>query len=168
MDENPYVDALRRVAAGRTATFAEIARLAGRPAAARAAGRAIASIATDDKRPWHRVVQSDGGLAPDPERAAVQVERLRKEGARPRAGEDVRAWAKRRRARYVGNWRSRALYELDDERVAALDPLRVEALHDEEQTLERGFYFAPPPLARAPNPRGASEAPRPRSPRRRG
>lgn len=152
MEPNPYLDALRRVAAGRTASFAELARLAGRPAAARAAGRAVAAVPTSDPRPWHRIVQSDGGLAPDPERAAVQVERLRAEGARPRAGEEPRAWARRRRARFVGSWRSRALYEADDERLAALDPLRLEVLRDEEQTLERGFYFAPPPPAAKPSP----------------
>jgi len=153
LEPNPYLQALRGVAAGRTASFAELARLAGRPAAARAAGRAVAALPTDDPRPWHRIVQSDGGLAPDPERAAIQVERLRAEGARPRPGEDIRAWARRRRARFVGNWRSRALYEVEDERIAGLDPLRVEVLRDDTQTVERGFYFAPPsPVTKPPRP----------------
>lgn len=153
MEPNPYLDALRRVAAGRTATFAELAELAGRPAAARAAGRAVAAVPTGDPRPWHRIVQSDGSLSPDPDRAAVQIERLRKEGARPRAGEDIRAWARRRRARCVGNWRSRAMYERDDERAARLDPLRVEPLREEDLSKELGFYHAPPPpVAAAPLP----------------
>ncbi|MCY2960927.1 MAG: MGMT family protein [Planctomycetota bacterium] len=163
MEPNPYLDALRRVAAGRTASFAELARLAGRPAAARAAGRAVAAVPSDDPRPWHRIVHSDGALAPDPDRAAVQLERLRAEGARPRADEEIRAWARRRRARFVGSWRSRALYDCDDERLGALDPLRVEVLRDAEQTLERGFYFAPaPPLSRAPDPKARQTTAKPR------
>lgn len=153
MEPDPYLEALRRVTAGRTATFCELARLAGRPAAARAAGHAVASLAPDDTRAWHRIVHGDGSLAPDPARAAVQLERLRAEGARPRAGEEVRAWARRRRARFVGNWRDRAVYDVGDERVPRLDPRRVEALRDEEQTVARGFAFAPPPRsARRPEP----------------
>lgn len=144
MDTNPYVDALRRVEPGQTASFAELARLADRPKAARAAGRAIAALAADDPRPWHRVVQSDGALCPDPARAAAQIERLRKEGARPRVGEKMRAWARRRRAPWVGSWSTRMLLEVGDERVPDLDPLRVEAIRDPEDGYERGFYFAPP------------------------
>jgi alkylated DNA nucleotide flippase Atl1 len=139
---SPYADALRRIPAGRTATFAELARLAGRPKAARAAGRAVGQIPTEDRRPWHRVVRSDGALAPLAERATVQLERLRAEGARPRADESIHAWARRRRARFVGAWRDRSVHARDDARLAGLDPLRVEPLRDEEETVERGFHFA--------------------------
>ncbi len=145
MESDPYTQALRRIPAGRTVTFAELACLAGRPQAARAAGRSIASIPTDDVRAWHRVVRADGAHAPDPERAAVQIERLRHEGARPRADETVSAWARRRRARFVGAWRDRRAVCTREDGVDRLDPLRVEALRDEEQTIARGFAFGAAP-----------------------
>jgi len=155
---SPYADALRRIPAGRTATFADLARLAGRPKAARAAGRAVALIPTEDRRAWHRIVRSDGALAPLPERATVQLERLRAEGARPKADETIRAWAKRRRVRFVGAWRDRSVLALDDERLAGLDALRVEPLRDEEQTVERGFHFAATARAAAPSSRSKKPA----------
>lgn len=141
METDPYTGALRRIPAGRTITFGELARLAGRPKAARAAGRAVAYLENEDPRPWHRVVRSDGALAPDPERATIQLARLRAEGARPRADEGIHEWARRRRVRFVGAWRDRRVLAAIDERLPGFDPLRVEALRDEEQTVERGFVF---------------------------
>lgn len=78
-----YWEATRLVPAGETRTFAELAALAGKPGAARAAGRAIATCPIDSELPWHRIVASDGKLSRDPERARVQRERLAKEGAIP-------------------------------------------------------------------------------------
>lgn len=149
MTENPYLEALARVTAGRTASFAELARLAGRPAAARAAGRAVAAVATDDPRPWHRIVRSDGGMAPDPARAEVQLQRLRSEGARPPADADVDSWLKKRRARCVGSWTNRMLFDVGDPRLPRVDSTRLEAIRDTEQGLERGFYIAPEPRVTA-------------------
>jgi len=176
MTENPYLEALSRVTAGRTASFAELARLAGRPAAARAAGRAVAAVPTADPRPWHRIVRSDGGLAPDPARALIQLQRLRSEGARAPLGADVDAWLKRRRARCVGLWTNRMLFDVGDPRLPRLDAARLEAIRNSEEGFERGFYIAPEPrgfatpvaaesssrtTARPMHERGARPSPRP-------
>lgn len=79
-ESNPYLEATRLVPAGETRTFAELAALAGRPGAARAAGRAIAACPPDAPYPWHRIVASDGSLSPVENRARIQRARLRKEG----------------------------------------------------------------------------------------
>lgn len=78
-----YWEATRLVPHGETRTFAELAALAGRPGAARAAGRAIAACPIDSEHPWHRIVASDGKLSRDPERGRAQRERLAAEGAIP-------------------------------------------------------------------------------------
>jgi AraC family transcriptional regulator of adaptative response/methylated-DNA-[protein]-cysteine methyltransferase len=55
--------ALRRIPAGRTATYAEVARRIGRPAAVRAVAQACAANALAVAIPCHRVVRTDGGLS---------------------------------------------------------------------------------------------------------
>lgn len=54
--------ALRGVGAGRTVSYAELARLAGRPRAVRAAGSACARNLVAPFVPCHRVLRSDGTL----------------------------------------------------------------------------------------------------------
>ena len=78
---NPYLEATHLVPSGETRTFAELAALAGRPGAARAAGRAIAACAPDAPHPWHRIVASDGSLSSIAKRARIQRQRLVAEGA---------------------------------------------------------------------------------------
>jgi AraC family transcriptional regulator of adaptative response/methylated-DNA-[protein]-cysteine methyltransferase len=53
-------EALRAIPPGETASYAEVARRIGRPAAARAVARACASNALAVAVPCHRVVRSDG------------------------------------------------------------------------------------------------------------
>jgi AraC family transcriptional regulator of adaptative response/methylated-DNA-[protein]-cysteine methyltransferase len=53
---------LRSIPAGRTATYGEVARGIGRPAAVRAVARACASNPVPLFVPCHRVVRGDGGL----------------------------------------------------------------------------------------------------------
>lgn len=55
--------ALRRIPAGATRSYAEIAARIGAPTAARAVARACASNAIAVAIPCHRVVRQDGGLA---------------------------------------------------------------------------------------------------------
>lgn len=55
-------DALRRIPAGQTRSYREIARELGRPAAARAVGRACASNRVALVIPCHRAVREDGEL----------------------------------------------------------------------------------------------------------
>jgi len=55
--------ALRAVPAGRTASYAEIARTIGAPTAVRAVAHAVASNPLAVAIPCHRIVRSDGALA---------------------------------------------------------------------------------------------------------
>ncbi|HKE44657.1 MAG TPA: bifunctional DNA-binding transcriptional regulator/O6-methylguanine-DNA methyltransferase Ada [Steroidobacteraceae bacterium] len=54
--------ALRKIPAGRTRSYAEVARSIGRPQATRAVAQACGANPTALVVPCHRVVQSDGGL----------------------------------------------------------------------------------------------------------
>ncbi len=54
--------ALRRIPAGETVTYAELARRVTRPGAARAVGSAVARNSVSIVVPCHRVVGSDGAL----------------------------------------------------------------------------------------------------------
>ena len=56
-------EALRRIPAGRTASYADIARRIGAPKSVRAVARACASNVLAVAIPCHRVVRSDGGLS---------------------------------------------------------------------------------------------------------
>lgn len=55
--------ALRKIPAGKTATYSEIARRIGAPSAARAVARACATNAIAVAIPCHRVVRTDGSLS---------------------------------------------------------------------------------------------------------
>jgi|SRR5690606_15211877 len=52
---------VRRIPAGRVCTYGDVARLAGRPRAARAVGRLMAA-GTTPGLPYHRVVAAGGAL----------------------------------------------------------------------------------------------------------
>jgi methylated-DNA-protein-cysteine methyltransferase-like protein len=60
---------------GKTASYAQVALMAGKPGAARAVVRALHAL---DEVPWWRVIRSDGTLAGPV--AAKQAARLRREG----------------------------------------------------------------------------------------
>jgi len=55
--------ALRDIPAGETASYAEVARRIGRPAAARAVAQACAANTLAVAIPCHRVVRTDGALS---------------------------------------------------------------------------------------------------------
>lgn len=76
--ERTVADVVRRVPAGKVASYGRIAAWLGKPAAARAVGGAMARSL--DGVPAHRVVTSSGRLAPGWERE--QAELLRSEGVR--------------------------------------------------------------------------------------
>lgn len=133
-----YREAARRIPAGETRTFAELAVLAGRPGSQRAAGRSIAGVADDDADvPWHRVVTAGGKLGA--RRGALQLARLRAEGARPCDGESVAAWVKRVRARWVADLAKRRFARASDLAVARFDALAVERVASEAAALARSF-----------------------------
>lgn len=67
--------AVRSIPKGKTASYAQVALMAGKPGAARAVVRALHAL---NEVPWWRVIRSDGTLA---EAVAVkQAARLRREG----------------------------------------------------------------------------------------
>jgi len=134
-----YHHAARAIPPGETRSFGELAAMAGSPAAARAAGRALRSRGPRSDVPWHRVVAANGALERDPARAALQLTRLRREGARPRAGESVARWARRRRLTHVADLRSGRLFAADDVRLERLDPARLEGFPSEERARARRF-----------------------------
>lgn len=68
---------VRAIPAGTVMSYGEVARRAGRPAAARAVVRVLKTD-EGEKLPWWRVVRADRTLAP--EVAAEQSARLRAEG----------------------------------------------------------------------------------------
>ena len=67
---------VRRIPAGRVASYGRVAAWVGQPGGARAVGRVMA-MGLDDM-PWHRVVTAAGRLVPNHE--AEHAERLRAEG----------------------------------------------------------------------------------------
>jgi methylated-DNA-protein-cysteine methyltransferase-like protein len=67
--------AVKSIPRGKTASYAQVALMAGKPGAARAVVRALHAL---DEVPWWRVIRSDGTLA-EPV-AAKQAARLRREG----------------------------------------------------------------------------------------
>lgn len=75
--------ALRGVRAGRTASYTELARLAGRPNAARAAGSACARNMVAPFVPCHRILRSDGTLGGYEYGLATKAALLRHEHALP-------------------------------------------------------------------------------------
>lgn len=75
-----YLDIVRRIPAGRVATYGQIARLAGTPRCARTVGYAVAGC-QDASVPCHRVVDRFGGTkaafdvhAPGTQRALLEAE----------------------------------------------------------------------------------------------
>ena len=139
MTDNIYVAAVNKVPRGETRSFGEIAMMAGKPKAPRAAGRVLSSYPSDGKAAWHRAVTTRGGLSNDPERARIQLELLRREGARPRADETVAEWASRVRAKFVGYYRNGIYAEPRHSRAVKFDPLYVERIASEQAGFERGF-----------------------------
>ncbi len=162
MTSDPFLLAAAAIPAGQTRSFKQLAAMAGRPGAARAAGRALAGVPlpvslepswrsmpthlgrVDDEGsgaavPWHRVVSSRGALARDPQRAAVQLARLRAEHARPAQDESVPAWAARVATPFVGQLATGEFAAADDAVVAAWPAELVEALPDVAAARERGL-----------------------------
>ena len=89
---------VRRIPPGRVATYGDIARLAGRPRAARAVGNVMRGCERPDV-PCHRVIAAAGRLggfggATALKRALLQAEGILVRGERIRNFEDCR-WAPR-------------------------------------------------------------------------
>lgn len=155
---NRYLEATKTIPAGQTRSYAEVASLAARPGAARSAGRALLECPVRSRVPWHRVTAADGSLSRDAQRAEFQLAKLRREGARPRDGESVRAWAARVGAELVGKLPERVFACPSLPLVDGWGALRVEPLTDVPTARARGFRalndlpieWEPPELGGAP------------------
>ena len=77
-----------RIPAGRVSTYGDLARLAGRPASARAVGRILAAGRAPGL-PYHRVVASGGLLGGYGGGAAIKIALLAAEGVVVRRGRVV-------------------------------------------------------------------------------
>jgi methylated-DNA-protein-cysteine methyltransferase-like protein len=71
------------IEAGDVWTYGEVAEVAGRPGAARAVGRVLATVDAD--LPWWRVVTASGRLVPGHERAHARHLRAEGHGLAPDA-----------------------------------------------------------------------------------
>ena len=76
------VAVIRAIEPGDVWTYGEVAEAAGRPGAARAVGRILATV--DDDLPWWRVVTASGRLVPGHEQ--THARHLRAEGVVVRDG----------------------------------------------------------------------------------
>lgn len=68
--------AVRRIPAGRVATYGQIAHAAGVSRAARQVGQALASLPDDSDVPWHRIVNAQGRISPRRRPGADEFQRL--------------------------------------------------------------------------------------------
>jgi methylated-DNA-protein-cysteine methyltransferase related protein len=74
---------VRRIPAGRVATYGDVARAAGMPGAARQVGYALHALPAATRVPWHRVVTVRGGIGVRDAGASIEQRfRLEREGVR--------------------------------------------------------------------------------------
>ena len=79
----PVYRVVRRIPAGRVASYGQVAEIAGMPRAARQVGYALHALAVDSAVPWHRVVNAVGRISERgsaAELARLQRARLEAEG----------------------------------------------------------------------------------------
>ena len=92
-------EVVRRIPPGKVATYGQIARLIGRPRAARLVGWAMRATPEGSGLAWHRVLNARGAISlePDSEAAVAQRLRLEEEGVvfdeRGRVDLEVYGWA---------------------------------------------------------------------------
>ncbi|WP_020208394.1 MGMT family protein [Gilvimarinus chinensis] len=73
--------ALAQIPEGCVITYGQLARLAGRPGAARWAGSLVRKLPKDSQLPWHRVVNASGCISLPPDAGGrEQKQRLLNEG----------------------------------------------------------------------------------------
>ncbi|HVM77269.1 MAG TPA: MGMT family protein [Candidatus Paceibacterota bacterium] len=74
-------DVVAAIPKGKTMTYAEVARRAGSPRAARAVGNIMHNNPDTQRVPCHRVVRSDGSVGGYARGTKKKIEILKKEGA---------------------------------------------------------------------------------------
>jgi O-6-methylguanine DNA methyltransferase len=88
------IQAVSRIPSGRVATYGDVARIAGRPRAARAVGRIVAAAGRPGL-PYHRVIAAGGAVGGYGSSVELKVALLRAEGTLVR-GRRVLDFATRR------------------------------------------------------------------------
>jgi methylated-DNA-protein-cysteine methyltransferase-like protein len=80
----PVYDVVRRIPRGKVATYGQVARLAGLGGDARQVGYALHALPARSRIPWHRVINSRGGISLRPIGGVDVTQRLmlEKEGVR--------------------------------------------------------------------------------------
>lgn len=76
---------IRRIPAGRVATYGQVAALAGLPGQARLVGYALHALPSESVVPWHRVINAQGRISArwdEPGGSVAQRLRLEAEGVR--------------------------------------------------------------------------------------
>lgn len=73
-------DVVRKIPKGKTLTYKEVAKRAGKPGAYRVVGN-ILTTNFDEKVPCHRVIKSDGTIGGYNRGSKKKMEMLKKEGA---------------------------------------------------------------------------------------
>lgn len=68
--------AIRAIPKGKVATYVQVAALAGNHRAARQVARVLHASSAKDRLPWHRVVNSRGGISLKPGRGYEKQKRL--------------------------------------------------------------------------------------------
>jgi methylated-DNA-protein-cysteine methyltransferase-like protein len=73
---------IRRIPAGKVATYGQIAKLAGVPRGARQIGYALSALPDPESVPWHRVINARGEISirSNPDYAELQRRLLEAEG----------------------------------------------------------------------------------------
>jgi len=75
------LEIVRNIPKGRVTTYGQIARYAGNPKASRQVAYILHSSTEKEKLPWHRVINSRGGISLRPKRGyELQKQMLEREG----------------------------------------------------------------------------------------
>jgi len=74
------VDIIKSIPPGRVMTYGLVAALAGNPRGARQVARILHSMSRKHGLPWHRVINSRGGISPRGGEEYLQHKLLEKEG----------------------------------------------------------------------------------------
>lgn len=74
------IDIIKSIPDGKVMTYGQIAAIAGNPRGARQVSRILHSMSDTHHLPWHRVINSKGGISLTGEAGFVQTEMLLREG----------------------------------------------------------------------------------------
>lgn len=74
------LDVIKSVPYGKVMTYGQVAAIAGNPRGARQVARILHSMSGNHQLPWHRIINSKGGISLTGEAGFVQTQMLLDEG----------------------------------------------------------------------------------------